>query len=78
MSKVRVNVKMGSNTIFLVLTFSSNTIFMVLTFSFFGVCLAERRLILLDEKQRLADQGTQKDIGNTSEKRLKTGRAKNK
>merc|ERR1712062_366056 len=30
------------------------------SFALFGVCLGERKLILLDEKQRLADQGPSK------------------
>ena len=41
--------KMKEDTIFLV----------VLTFAFFGVSSGERKLIRLDEEQRLADQGTQ-------------------
>ena len=37
-------------------------IFLVLTFALFGVSLGERKLIRLDEEQRLADQGTQWEI----------------
>ena len=44
--------KMKEGTIFLV----------VLTFALFGVSLGERKLIRLDEEQRLADQGTQWEI----------------
>ena len=44
--------KMKEGTIFLV----------VLTFALFGVSLGERKLIRLDEEQRLADQGTQCEI----------------
>ena len=36
--------------------------FLVLTFAFFGVSSGERKLIRLDEEQRLADQGTQWEI----------------
>ena len=39
-----------------------NIILLVLNFALFGVGLGERRLILLDEEQRLADQGAQKEI----------------
>ena len=39
------------------------TIFLVvLTFALFGVSSGERKLIRLDEEQRLADQGTQWEI----------------
>ena len=48
--------KMKEGTIFLV----------VLTFALFGVSLGERKLIRLDEEQRLADQGTQWEISNFS------------
>ena len=44
--------KMKEGTIFLV----------VLTFAFFGVSSGERKLIRLDEQQRLADEGTQWEI----------------
>ena len=44
--------KMKEGTIFLV----------VLTFALFGVSSGERKLIRLDEEQRLADQGTQWEI----------------
>ena len=37
-----------------------NIIFLALGFALFGVCLGERKLIRLDEEQRLADQGAQK------------------
>ena len=44
--------KMKEGTIFLV----------VLTFALFGVSSGERKLIRLDEEQRLADEGTQWEI----------------